>query len=149
MLQAVAHLGDGQRGGVGGKHSLRLAQRIQLGEQGALGLHFLLDAFDDQVCIGRSSFFLHQNAAQQVLLGFLGHLALGHALGQRSSQLILMPLGRRQTAGIHQRNVTVGCKDLGDTAAHGAGSENRYLHVVILLFYNLSGEPVFCRYRLQ
>ena len=54
MLHALAHLGDGQRGGVGGEDGLVLADGVQLAQQFLLDGHVLGHALDDQIGIGGS-----------------------------------------------------------------------------------------------
>ena len=133
VLEAVAHLGDRQRGGVGSEDGLGLAQLVQLAEQLLLGSHVFLDALDDEIRVGAGGLLLHQDVGQQSVHSLLGHLALGHALGQRSSQLILVLLSGSHRACIHQGSVALSRENLSNAAAHGAGAENRYFHVIVLL----------------
>ena len=130
VLQAVAHLSDGQRRGVGSKHSFRLAQLVQAMEQLLLGTHLLGDALDDQIGIGSGGLLFDQHVGHESGLGALGHLALGDPLLQGSVQLFLMALGGGDAAGVHQGSVPIGGKNLGDTTTHGAGAENCNLHSV-------------------
>ena len=113
VLQILAHLGDGQGGGVGGEDDAVFADGVQLLEQGALGLHVLL---------------LDEDVGHQGVLGLLGHLALLHPLLQGGGQLILVALGRSGATGVHQGGVSLGREDLGNAAAHGAGTEDGYFH---------------------
>ena len=128
VLQILAHLGDGQGGGVGGEDDAVFADGVQLLEQGALGLHVLLHALDDQVGLGSGGHLLDENVGHQGVLGLLGHLALLHPLLQGGGQLILVALGRSGAAGVHQGGVSLGREDLGNAAAHGAGTEDGYFH---------------------
>ena len=133
VLEAVAHLGDRQRGGVGSEDGLGLAQFVQLAEQLLFGGHIFLDALDDQIGVSAGGLLLHQDVGQQSIHSLLGHLALGHAFGQRSSQLILVLLSGSHRACIHQGSVALSRENLSNAAAHGAGAENRYFHVIVLL----------------
>ena len=90
-------------------------------------------ALDDQIGISAGGLLLHQDVGQQSVHSLLGHLALGHALGQRSSQLILVLLSGSHRACIHQGSVALSRENLSNAAAHGAGAENRYFHVIVLL----------------
>ena len=128
VFQPLAHLGDGQGGGVGGEDDTVLADGVQLLEQGALGGHILLHALDDQVGICRSVYLFHQNVGHQGVLDLLGHLALVHALLQGLGQVVLVALSRSGAAGVHQGGVSLGRKDLSNAAAHGTGTEDRNFH---------------------
>ena len=55
--QALADLGDGQRGGVGSEDALGLADLIQLAESGLLDLHILESSLNDEVTILAEIFF--------------------------------------------------------------------------------------------
>ena len=123
MLQALRHLGDGQRGGVGSKNGALLADSIQLTQQFLLHGHVLSNALDDQIGISGSVELLHQDAGHNVVGGSLIHLALGDLLGQGSSQLILMALCTLDAGSIHQSGVSLCCKNLGNAAAHGTCAE--------------------------
>ena len=129
-LQPMAHLRNGQGGSVGSKNRLRLAQLIQPAEQLLLGTHLLRDALDHQIGVRSGGFLFHQNIGHQGILGTLGHLALGYPLLQRCVQLLFMPLGGGDAAGVHQGSVAVGGEDLSNAAAHSAGAENCNLHCV-------------------
>ena len=126
----MAHLRNGQGGSVGSKNRLRLAQLTQPAEQLLLGTHLLRDALDHQIGVRSGGFLFHQNIGHQGILGTLGHLALGYPLLQRCVQLLFMPLGGGDAAGVHQGSVAVGGEDLSNAAAHSAGAENCNLHCV-------------------
>jgi len=128
MLQTVGHLGDGQRRGVGGKDGLFLADRIQLAQQLLLGGHVLSDALDDQIGVCSCFELLHHYAAHQIIGSFLSHLALGHSLVQRGSQLVTVTLSACHTGSIHHSHMALGSKDLCDTAAHGASAKHCNFH---------------------
>ena len=128
MLQALTHLGDGQRGSVGGEDGVFLAQSVQTAQQLLLGGHILGNALDDQVGIGGSLNLLHQDAAHDVISSFLSHLAAGDLLVQRGSQLILMTLSAGDAGSIHQSGVTLCGKDLSDTAAHSTCTKDCDFH---------------------
>ena len=130
VAQAVAHLGDGQGGGVGGEDDTVLADGVQLLEQGALGGHILLHALDHEVGVSAGGLLLNQNVGQQSVHSLLSHLALGNALGKRGGQLILMLLGGSHRACIHQGGVALCRENLSNAAAHGAGAENCNFHCV-------------------
>ena len=124
VLQTVSHVGDGQGRGVGGKGGIGLADIVQLHEQLLLDVHVLLDALDDQIDVGGLFMGLgDQNVGQQSILGLRGHLALVHPLLQGLGQGVLVPLGGRRAAGVHQNGMTLGGKHLGNAPAHGAGAE--------------------------
>ena len=128
MLQALAHLGDGQRGGVGGEDGLVLADGVQLAQQFLLDGHVLGHALDDQIGIGGSVKLLDQNAAHDIVRGFLGHLTLGDLLVQGGGQLVLMTLCAGGAGSIHQGGVALRCENLGNAAAHRTGAEYCYFH---------------------
>ena len=128
MLQTLTHLGDGQRGGVGGEDRFVLAQSVQLAQQLLLDGHVLGDALDDQIGISGSFKLLHQNAAHQIISGFLSHLALGDLLVQGGGQLVLMTLRAGGAGSVHQGSVTLRCENLGNTAAHSACAKYCYFH---------------------
>ena len=128
MVQAVGHLGDGQGGGVGGKNGLGLAHGVQLAEQGLLGAHVFLDALNDEIRVGAGGLFLHQHVGHDGVGGGLFHPALVHPLLERGGQLVLVLLGGRHGAGVHQGGVALRREDLSDAAAHRARAKNRYLH---------------------
>ena len=133
VAQAVAHLGDGQRGGVGGENSLGLAERIQLVQQFLLSRHILLHALDHEVGVSAGGLLLNQNVGQQSVHSLLSHLALGNALGKRGGQLILMLLGGSHRACIHQSGMALRSENLSNAAAHGTGAENCNFHFRFLL----------------
>ena len=128
MLQAVAHLRDGQGGSVGGKDGLRFAQLVQAVEQLLLGTPFFRNALDDQIGIRRRGLLLHKDVGHKGVLGPLGHFPLGHALLERCVQFIPVTLGGGDAAGVHKSGMAVGGKHLSDAAAHGTGAENCNLH---------------------
>ena len=128
VLQALAHLGDGQRGGVGGEDGLILAQSVQLGQQLLLDGHVLGDALDDQIGIGGGVELLDQNAAHNIVSRFLGHLALGDLLIQGGCQLILMTLCAGRAGSIHQGGVALRCENLSNTTAHRTCTKYCYFH---------------------
>ena len=47
--------------------------------------------------------------------------------------LILVLLSGSHRACIHQGSVALSRENLSNAAAHGAGAENRYFHVIVLL----------------
>ena len=128
MLQPVAHLGDGQRRGVGSEDGAVLAHGVQLVEQGLLGGHVFLDALNDEIGVRSGGLLLHQHVGQQGVLRLLRHLALLDALLQRRGQLILVLLRGSDGACIHQSGVALGREDLSDTAAHSASAKNCNFH---------------------
>ena len=132
----MAHLGDGQRGGVGCKDRLGLAQGVQLIQQFLLGSHVFLHALNDQIGVSAGGLLLHQNVGQQGIHSLLGHLALGNAFGQRSSQLILVLLSGSHGAGVHQSGVALRGKNLSNTAAHSTGAKNCNFHDVSSCYFN-------------
>ena len=131
VLEAKAHLGDGQRGGVGGKDGGFLAQLIQLAEHGALVRHLFLGALNDEVGIGGGGLLLHEDIRHQGILGLLSHLALLDALLQGSVELVLVALRGSDAGRVHQSGVAVCREDLRDAAAHGAGAENCNFHFCV------------------
>ena len=131
VLEAKTHLGDGQRGGVGGKDGGFLAQPIQLAEHGALVRHLFLGALNDEVGIGGGGLLLHEDIRHQGILGLLSHLALLDALLQGSVELVLVALRGSDAGRVHQSGVAVRRKDLRDAAAHGAGAENCNFHFCV------------------
>ena len=128
VLQALTHLGDGQRGGVGGKDGLILAQSVQTTQQLLLHGHVLSHALDDQIGVSGGLELLHQHTAHQIVSGLLRHLALGHTLIQRSSQLILVALRTGRAGSIQQDGVALAGKHLSDTATHSTCTKNSDLH---------------------
>ena len=128
MLQPLAHLGDGQRGGVGGEDGLILAQSIQTAQQLLLDFHVLSDALDDQIGISGALELLDQNAAHDIISSFLGHLALGDLLVQGGGQLVLMTLCACGAGSIHQSGVALRCENLSNTAAHCTCAKYCYFH---------------------
>ena len=130
VLEAQAHLGDGQRRGVGRKDGGILAHGVELAEQLTLGGHVLGHALDDEVGVGRSGLLLDENVVQDGILGLFGHLALLDALLQGSGELILVALSGSDAGSVHQSGVALGREDLSDAAAHGAGAENCNFHCV-------------------
>ena len=128
MVQAVGHLGDGQGGGVGGKNGLGLAHGVQLAEEGLLRDHVFLYALDDEVGVGAGGLLLHQDVRHDGVGGGLLHPALVHALLERGGQLVLVLLGGRHGACVHQGGVALRRENLGNTAAHRARAKNSYLH---------------------
>ncbi len=65
----------------------------------------------------------------QLVLDSLIHPALVHALLEGLVQIILMPLGGRDRAGVHQGGMALSREDLGDAAAHRTGAEDSYFHL--------------------
>ena len=78
--------------------------------------------------IGGSVNLLDQNAAHDIVRGFLGHLALGDLLVQGGCQLVLMTLCAGGAGSIHQGGVALRCENLGNAAAHRTGAEYCYFH---------------------
>ena len=92
--QAPADLGNGQRGGVGSKDALRLAQLIQLCKGGLLDLHILKGSLHDQIAV-----------CAQVFLRWPGVIAATMASGSPgpnlalSHQLVVASLDLSQALG--------------------------------------------------
>ena len=128
VLQAETHLSYGQRRGVGREDGAFLAHRIELVQQLTLGGHFFLDAFDNQIGVGSSGLFFHEDVGQQSINGFLSHFALFDALLQRLGQVVFVALSGCNAGSVHQSGVSFSSEDLSDTAAHGAGAKNCYFH---------------------
>ena len=128
MLQALTHLGDGQRGSVGSEDGILLADGIQAAQQLLLGGHILGNALDDQVGIGGGLELLHQDAAHDIISSFLSHLAAGDLLVQRGGQLVLMTLSAGNAGSIHQSGVALRCENLSDTAAHSTCTKDCDFH---------------------
>ena len=130
MLETEAHLGDGQRRGVGRKDGALLAHLVELAEELTLGVHVLRHALDDEVGVRRGRLLLDEDVVQDGVLGLFGHLALLDALLQGSGELILVALSGSDAGSVHQSGVALGREDLSDAAAHGAGAENCNFHCV-------------------
>ena len=78
--------------------------------------------------IGGSLELLDQDAAHQIISGFLSHLALGDLLVQGGSQLVLMTLRACRAGCIHQGGVALRCENLSNTAAHRTCAKYCYFH---------------------
>ena len=78
--------------------------------------------------IGGSFKLLHQNAAHDIISGFLGHLALGDLLVQGGGQLVLMTLCAGGAGSIHQGGVALRCENLSNTTAHRTCTKYCYFH---------------------
>ena len=78
--------------------------------------------------IGGGVELLDQNAAHDIVRGFLGHLALGDLLVQGGGQLVLMTLCACGAGSIHQSGVALRCENLSNTAAHCTCAKYCYFH---------------------
>ncbi len=71
-------------------------------EQLLLGTHLLRDALDHQIGVRSGGFLFHQTLAIRASLVPWDILPLGYPLLQRCVQLLFMPLGGGDAAGVHQ-----------------------------------------------
>ena len=133
--QALADLGDGQRGGVGSEDALGLADLIQLAESGLLDLHILKSSLNDQVAVCAQIFLQARgDGCNDRVSLFLGDLALSNQLLVALldlCQAVLSPLllDVAQSNGV-ALNL---CKCLCDALAHSASADNTDLHRKSLL----------------
>jgi len=133
--QALADLGDGQRGGVGSEDALGLADLIQLAESGLLDLHILESSLDDQVAVCAQIFLQTRgDGSNDSVCLLLGDLALSNQLLVALldlCQAVLSPLllDVAQSNGV-ALNL---CKCLCDALAHSASADNTDLHRKSLL----------------
>ena len=128
--QTLANLGDGQRGSVGSKNALGLADLVQLAKGGLLDLHVLKSSLDDQVAVSAQILFQASGDGSHAAVNFsLVQLALGNELGITGSDLVLAALGPLLLDVAQSDGEALNlCKCLCNALAHSASANNAYLH---------------------
>ena len=131
--QTLADLGDGQRGSVGSKNALGLADLVQLAKGGLLDL--LESSLNDQVAVSAQILFQASGDSSHATVDLsLIQLALGNELGITGSDLVLAAIGPLLLDVAQSDGEALNlCKCLCNALAHSASANNTDLHRISLL----------------
>ena len=135
-IQAIGNFGNGERGGVGGKDAIRLADFLQLFKDLLLQLHLFKSRFHNQVTVGNNFIGAGGNLVQDSIGCGLLHLPLGNSLLKALGNLRLT-VSRPFCFNIAKPyfKALCLCKGLSNAVTHCSRANNTNLHGYFLLIF--------------
>ena len=135
-IQASADLCDGQRGCVGSKDAVCLADVLQLFECLLLDLHVFQSSFYNQIAICADGLNACCDLSQNSVSSFLSHFAFCNSLLKALCNFLLAVCSELFVDIAKKYFIAFGLSEsLCDAGTHCAGANNTYLHDVILLIF--------------
>ena len=135
-IQASADLCDGQRGCVGSKDAVCLADVLQLFECLLLDLHVFQSSFYNQIAICADGLNACGDLSQNSVSNFLSHFAFCNSLLKALCNFLLAVCSELFVDIAKKYFIAFGLSEsLCDAGTHCAGANNTYLHDVILLIF--------------